>query len=73
MSRNRNGINLGEGACIFVMERSPDGIQLRGVGESCDAHHMSSPEPDGYGAQSAMQNALKNAEMNPDKIQYLKH
>ena len=71
MSRNRKGINLGEGACVFVMERSPDGVQLRGVGESCDAHHMSSPEPHGYGAQSAMQNALKNAEMNPDEIQYL--
>lgn len=71
MSRNRNGINLGEGACVFIMEHSPDGVQLRGVGESCDAHHMSSPEPDGYGAQSAMQKALKNAEMDPDEIQYL--
>ena len=71
MSRNRNGINLGEGACVFLMERSPDGVQLLGVGESCAAHHMSSPEPHGYGAQSAMQNALKNSEMDPNEIQYL--
>jgi len=69
LSQNRQGINLGEGACVFLMKRMPGGIQLRGVGESSDAHHMSSPDPQGRGAQSAMQNALNDAKMTPDEIQ----
>ncbi len=41
------------------------------MGESSDAHHMSSPDPQGRGAQSAMQNALNDAKMTSDEIQYI--
>jgi 3-oxoacyl-[acyl-carrier-protein] synthase I len=46
-SRNRRGINIGEGAALFLMGREPTAVQLSGWGESADAHHMSAPEPSG--------------------------
>ncbi len=77
MSRNRDGINLGEGAALFVMSReastrrqgSP--VLLLGAGESCDAHHISSPDPSGQGAIRAMQGALSNANLKPKQIDYI--
>lgn len=74
-SRNRDGINIGEGAALFVMSRAitPDSaeIALMGVGSSSDAHHISAPHPDGEGAQRAMLNALDIAGMQPSQIQYV--
>ena len=57
-SRDRNGINIGEGAALALLERSGDGPRLLGTGESSDAHHMTTPDPEGRGAQSVMQQAL---------------
>lgn len=70
-SRNRAGLTLGEGAALFLVERSADAIQLLGVGESSEAHHMSAPEPTGAGAETAMREALADAALRPDEIAYL--
>ncbi|SDL18167.1 3-oxoacyl-[acyl-carrier-protein] synthase-1 [Modicisalibacter muralis] len=70
-SANRCGINLGEGAALFVVTREPGGIQLEGVGESADAYHVSAPRPDGSGALAAMRAALAQAGREPDDVDYL--
>ena len=60
-SSERCGINIGEGAAFALIERSGVGPRLLGVGESSDAHHMSSPDPKGHGARLAMEAALTDA------------
>ena len=47
------------------------GLQLRGYGESSDAHHMSTPHPQGLGAQLAMRDALARAGIEPTDVGYL--
>ncbi|MCP4004222.1 MAG: beta-ketoacyl-ACP synthase [bacterium] len=71
MSRNRDGLTLGEGGALFLLTRDPEGIQLLGAGESSDAHHMSAPEPNGRGAEACMRAALQDASIRPDEIAYL--
>ncbi|WP_282397942.1 beta-ketoacyl-[acyl-carrier-protein] synthase family protein [Pseudomonas sp. PS01298] len=70
-SRNRNGINIGEAAVLFLMSRQPSPIALLGSGASCDAHHISAPEPSGKGALQAMRKALASAKLAPEQIGYL--
>ncbi|TBR39805.1 MULTISPECIES: beta-ketoacyl-[acyl-carrier-protein] synthase family protein [Dyella] len=70
-SRNRRGINIGEAAAVFLMTREPFRIALLGGGASSDAWHMSSPDPEGRGAQAAMQAALDDAGLNASDIDYL--
>ena len=73
-SRNRNGINIGEAAVLFLMSKQPgDGqaIALLGSGASSDAHHSSAPEPSGRGARQAMRKALHRAGLQPQQISYL--
>jgi 3-oxoacyl-[acyl-carrier-protein] synthase-1 len=70
-SRNRKGLTLGEGTALFVVTRETGGIQLRGVGESSEAHHMSAPDPNGTGAETAMRTAMRDAGLAPDAIAYL--
>lgn len=71
MSKNRNGINIGEAAAIFLMTREPSDIRLAGWGETSDAHHMSAPEPGGRGAADAMRLALERAQLTPRDVGYL--
>lgn len=71
MSANRSGINIGEGAAIFVMSRLPSPFRLMGIGESSDAWHISSPHPQGTGAKQAMQYALQDAGLSAQDIWYL--
>ncbi len=71
MSRNRDGITLGEGAALFLVERGEGEIQLLGAGESSDAHHISAPQPEGVGAERAMRGALIDAGLDPAEIDYL--
>lgn len=71
MSKNRNGINLGEGAALFIMERGCCGIKLLGIGESSDAYHLTSPDPDGNGAIASMCSALDDAGLSPQDIDYI--
>ncbi|MGE8147183.1 beta-ketoacyl-[acyl-carrier-protein] synthase family protein [Pseudomonas frederiksbergensis] len=73
-SVNRNGINIGEAAVLFLMSKSAgDGpsIALLGSGASSDAHHISAPEPTGRGALQAMRKALSRAHLQPSQIGYL--
>lgn len=70
-SRHRRGINIGEAAAVFLMTREPSRIALLGCGASSDAWHMSSPDPDGRGAQAAMQAALDDAGLSAADIDYL--
>lgn len=70
-SANREGLTLGEGSVIFLATRDPGGIRLLGVGESCDAHHMSAPEPEGLGAERAMRAALADAGTPASQIAYV--
>lgn len=71
----REGISIGEAAGFVLLERprddGHDSVHLLGVGESNDAHHMSSPHPEGAGALLAMQRALASAAMTPTDIDYI--
>ena len=71
LSRNRRGINIGEGAALFLMAKEAGPVALLGVGESSDAHHISAPEPEGRGAEAAMRAALADAGLVPTDIGYL--
>jgi 3-oxoacyl-[acyl-carrier-protein] synthase I len=72
----RDGISIGEAGAFAWLERVPgnlerDSILLRGVGESSDAYHMSSPHPEGLGARRAMESALHAAALTPADIDYI--
>ncbi|MEP6906471.1 MAG: beta-ketoacyl-[acyl-carrier-protein] synthase family protein [Pseudoxanthomonas sp.] len=71
----RAGLSLGEAGGFAVLERDdaeqPAPLQLRGYGESSDAHHMSAPHPEGLGAQLAMRDALARAGVTAADIGYL--
>jgi len=71
MSRNRDGINVGEGAALFLMSREPGPAALVGVGESSDAHHVSAPDPDGIGGELALRAALADGGLQPADIGYV--
>lgn len=73
-SANRDGINIGEAAVLFVMSKARGagpGIALLGAGASSDAHHISAPEPSGRGALQSMQKALDQAHLQAGDISYL--
>ncbi len=71
MSRNRCGINLGEGAALFIMSRDEAPIALLGVGEASDAYHISAPDPQGIGAEMALRAALDDAALTASEIGYV--
>lgn len=68
--RNRQGLNLGEGAGIMVLESSslrldrqkPVLGQILGYGSACDAHHLTAPHPEGKGLRRALTEALRLSE-----------
>lgn len=72
-SANRNGINIGEGAALFLMSRDGDAstVALLGWGEASDAHHISAPDPGGRGADLAIRQALQRAGLGPEDIDYI--
>ena len=71
LSRNRRGINLGEGVALLLVGREPAAVEILGCGESSDAHHISAPDPAGRGAETAMRAALAEAELGPEAVDYL--
>lgn len=71
MSANRAGINIGEGAAVFLMSREAGPAVLAGVGESSDAHHISAPDPSGLGGEQALRAALADAGMPASAIGYV--
>ncbi|MCB9667129.1 MAG: beta-ketoacyl-ACP synthase [Myxococcales bacterium] len=71
-AEQRDGINLGEGAALLLLEREGSStVALSGIGESSDAHHMSTPDPEGKGACAAMEKALAEAELKGNEIDYV--
>jgi 3-oxoacyl-[acyl-carrier-protein] synthase-1 len=71
-SKNRKGINLGEGAAFFLLDPNENsGVELLGAGESADAFHMTAPGPDGAGPVKAMEAALKNAGITSGQVGYV--
>jgi len=71
LSRNRNGINIGEGAALFLMSAEPAAVTLRGWGESSDGHHMSAPDPAGVGARLAIERSLARAQVACHQVEYI--
>ena len=77
--KDRDGFVLSDGAGVLVLEEYEFAKQrgakiyaeLIGNGMSADAYHMTSPPDDGRGARAAMENALRDAEINPDEIDYI--
>ncbi len=70
--RRRDGLSIGEAGAFALLERDGAGaLWLGGYGESSDAHHMSSPHPDGRGAGQAMGAALERAGLRPAEIDYI--
>lgn len=71
----RDGLSISEAAAFALLERATEdrsnGVYLRGMGESSDAYHMSAPHPTGLGARRAMEAALRSADLQPDKIDYV--
>ncbi|MET3495398.1 beta-ketoacyl-[acyl-carrier-protein] synthase family protein [Variovorax boronicumulans] len=72
----RNGISLGEAAGFALVERVQAGaaaspLRLLGYGEASDAHHMSTPHPEGLGAERALDDALARAGLAPEAIDYI--
>jgi 3-oxoacyl-[acyl-carrier-protein] synthase II len=77
--KDRDGFVLGEGAGILVLEEYEHAkargariyCELAGYGMSADAFHVTAPAEDGDGAYRCMRNALRNARLNPDDIDYI--
>lgn len=68
---DRSGITIGEGGALFLVTNKKSSLQMVGYGESSDGHHMTAPDPEGNGAQKAMQEALDRAGLKADQIDYL--
>jgi len=75
----RDGFVIAEGCGIVVLESLEHArkrkahiyAELVGFGMSCDAYHITAPDPDGYGAALAMKRALEDAKLNPQDIDYI--
>ncbi|REJ84385.1 MAG: beta-ketoacyl-[acyl-carrier-protein] synthase family protein [Acidobacteria bacterium] len=75
----RSGLSLGEGAAVLVLERVEDAerrgatprARLLGAAGSCDAHHMTAPEPGGEGAAAAIRAALADAGREPEGVDFV--
>ena len=75
----RDGFVMGEGAGVLVLEEASAAEargahvlgEMLGYAATSDAHHLTAPEPDGRGAADAIRRALKDADLEPDEIDYV--
>ena len=75
----RAGLNIGEGAGVLVLETADHAsrrgarplAELLGAGSTCDAHHMTAPHPKGRGAAAAIRNALADAGVEPERVDFV--
>lgn len=69
---SRDGLSLGEGGAFALVERRGEApVVLGAVGESCDAHHMSAPHPEGKGAAAAIASALASSGLLPAQVGFV--
>lgn len=77
--KHRDGFVMGEGAAVLVLERLSDAkargatpiAEVAGFGLTADAHGIAQPDPSGMWAARAMQEALRDAALAPDDVQYI--
>jgi 3-oxoacyl-[acyl-carrier-protein] synthase II len=77
--KNRQGISLGEGAGILILESLSHALnrgaqilgEVLGYGVSCDAYHMTAPDPQASGAVRCMRSALQDAGVHPERVDYI--
>ena len=71
-SKNRSGMNIGEASAIFIIEKEGHtGTEIVGIGESSDIYHSTTPDPNGVESIKAIKNALRQANLKPDDIDYI--
>jgi 3-oxoacyl-[acyl-carrier-protein] synthase II len=76
---NRNGLSLGEGAGVLILERATHAAarrarplaMLHGAGSSCDAGHLTAPDPEGQWAADAIRRALADSNLDPSDIDFI--
>jgi 3-oxoacyl-[acyl-carrier-protein] synthase-1 len=69
---DRKGMTVGEGAAALLLQRDvPASVYLIGCGESGDAHHMAQPHPEGEGARRAIEQALIQAGLEANQVDYV--
>lgn len=73
LSKNRLGINIGEGAAAFIVEKEKQQncIEILGIGETSDTYHSTTPDPEGIEAIRAIEIALNNAKLKPEDVDYI--